>query len=259
MAYNNYGNRRPLAGHYTNGGKGPIFGDTRLGNPNSHPGQPMGQDVVPAWLRPGEFVLTPESVDMVGLNNLQALEDASPNSRTSSMERYPHNYTNVPAPMSEIPNPRSTPVQKKKTVKVDRYGNRTEEEITYDTKAEAIESTDGILRGMGLSSGHMDNALWDTYNDWNRTPSVPAQDIPPPQMNYGGTVYAQTGGWLSGLGNLIGGSLGASIGGDDEENLRRQRELEAQSQRFANLDAARSQGDAFGGNPVIPNYTGGYA
>jgi len=37
------------------------------------PGQPKGPDVVPAWLRPGEAVLTPQAAEMLGRGNIQRL------------------------------------------------------------------------------------------------------------------------------------------------------------------------------------------
>lgn len=39
------------------------------------PGKPKGPDVVPAWLRPGEAVLTPQAAEMVGRGNIQRLNE----------------------------------------------------------------------------------------------------------------------------------------------------------------------------------------
>ena len=44
-----------------------------MGNPNTHPGQPMGQDTVPAWLTPGEFVVNAEA--MQNPHNAAVVED----------------------------------------------------------------------------------------------------------------------------------------------------------------------------------------
>ena len=40
--------------------------DVNYGNPETHPGQPVGTDTVPAWLQPGEFVVNKAATDMYG-------------------------------------------------------------------------------------------------------------------------------------------------------------------------------------------------
>ena len=40
-----------------------IQPEVAYGDPMAHPGQPMGQDTVPAWLTPGEFVVNKEAMD----------------------------------------------------------------------------------------------------------------------------------------------------------------------------------------------------
>ena len=45
----------------------PVMGEQfNMGDPNTHPGGPKGEDTVPAWLTPGEFVVNKEATDMFG-------------------------------------------------------------------------------------------------------------------------------------------------------------------------------------------------
>ena len=45
----------------------PVMGEEfNMGDPNNHPGEPMGSDTVPAWLTPGEFVVNKEATEMFG-------------------------------------------------------------------------------------------------------------------------------------------------------------------------------------------------
>ena len=45
----------------------PVMGEEfNIGDPNNHPGEPMGSDTVPAWLTPGEFVVNKEATEMFG-------------------------------------------------------------------------------------------------------------------------------------------------------------------------------------------------
>lgn len=44
----------------------PVSGNYLQGNPNTHPGMPIGNDRVPAWLAPNEFVVNAEATQMYG-------------------------------------------------------------------------------------------------------------------------------------------------------------------------------------------------
>ena len=44
----------------------PVSGDYLQGDPNTHPGVPVGEDRVPAWLAPNEFVVNAEATEMYG-------------------------------------------------------------------------------------------------------------------------------------------------------------------------------------------------
>ena len=45
----------------------PVMGEEfNMGDPNTHPGGPRGEDTVPAWLTPGEFVVNAEATEMFG-------------------------------------------------------------------------------------------------------------------------------------------------------------------------------------------------
>ena len=45
----------------------PVMGEEfNMGDPNNHPGEPIGSDTVPAWLTPGEFVVNKEATEMFG-------------------------------------------------------------------------------------------------------------------------------------------------------------------------------------------------
>ena len=46
----------------------PVGGEEfNMGDPNNHPGEPRGQDTVPAWLTPGEFVVNAEAMSVPGM------------------------------------------------------------------------------------------------------------------------------------------------------------------------------------------------
>ena len=44
----------------------PVHGDYVQGSPSNHPGVPVGDDKVPAWLAPNEFVVNQEATAMYG-------------------------------------------------------------------------------------------------------------------------------------------------------------------------------------------------
>ena len=46
--------------------KKPVRGDYVQGSPSNHPGVPVGNDKVPAWLAPNEFVVNQEATAMYG-------------------------------------------------------------------------------------------------------------------------------------------------------------------------------------------------
>jgi hypothetical protein len=46
--------------------KKPVYGDYVQGSPSNHPGVPVGDDKVPAWLAPNEFVVNQEATAMYG-------------------------------------------------------------------------------------------------------------------------------------------------------------------------------------------------
>lgn len=48
------------------------------------PGQPRGTDIIPAWLTPGEAVLSPGAAEMLGRGNVQALNRAANHMRLGS-------------------------------------------------------------------------------------------------------------------------------------------------------------------------------
>ena len=54
----------------------PVMGEEfQMGDPNNHPGEPMGEDTVPAWLTPGEFVVNAEATEMFG-PEIEAMNEA---------------------------------------------------------------------------------------------------------------------------------------------------------------------------------------
>ena len=53
----------------------PVMGEEfNMGDPMTHPGGPMGEDTVPAWLTPGEFVVNAEATEMFG-PEIEAMND----------------------------------------------------------------------------------------------------------------------------------------------------------------------------------------
>ena len=178
MTKQRYGSIWPTA-NYSAGGRGPVFGDAKMGDVNNHPGQPKGIDTIPAWLTPGEYVFSPPAVKEIGVENLEAINNTATN-KAKMNGSYPsfgvaNSFTNA-KPYGDVPQPMRAPpphapIQKIK--KQDRHGNMTE--ITYDTKASP-------LAGMGLDvppmmEDNMDAGLsmmadrtWDQMNDWNNQP-----------------------------------------------------------------------------------------
>ena len=54
--------------------KKPVHGDYIQGSPSNHPGMPVGEDRVPAWLAPNEFVVNEEATRMYG-PQIKAMND----------------------------------------------------------------------------------------------------------------------------------------------------------------------------------------
>jgi hypothetical protein len=57
------------------GGAGVLY--AARGGRVRHPGRPRGTDTVPAWLTPGEYVMSRDAVNRIGVGNLSRLNSGT--------------------------------------------------------------------------------------------------------------------------------------------------------------------------------------